>query len=930
MKKIILTTMLICLFSQLIFSQTQTATVTGKITNEKNETLPYVTVRVKTGKEATQTDMQGKFSLKVSSLPVILVISSAEYDEKEVSVSNSDEVAVSLTGNDKTLGEVVIGAGGDSRLKGKLINAPVSYETVTKKDFNNSPSDPYGAVLSKKGLDVTLSSITYKTYSTRGFNGSGSSRVNQIMDGMDNQAPGLNFSVGNFVGLTDLDIESIEILPGASSALYGPGGMNGTIILNSKSPFAKNNSGLSLIVKNGITDVGKYQRDKVGGYYDYTLRWSKNFNDKFAFKIGAQYTQANDWLANDTTNYLRSGASGKVVPGTRQTDPNYDGVNVYGDETSFNVHAMPGPVGPVDLWALVGQGIKIAYPQLGPGIDAALRLTSAPLPISRTGYNEIDVIDPKTKNIKLNGALHYKFNKGTEAIIAGHYGTGNTVYTGNNRYAFKDIKIGQYKIELRNKNWFIRGYTTQENAGEAYTATVTSQYFNESWKPSGTWYQQYAQNYLVPAASLWLQTYMQTGSAATADAAVVAANMNFHNMGRSAADQGRPIPGSAQFKHGFDSVRSVPLPKGGLFVEKSQLWMGEGQYNFSDKIKFAEVIIGANAKKYILDSKGTVFIDTLEAIKINELGAYAQVTKKLFSDKLSLGVSGRYDKNENFKGKFTPRVTALVRVAEGHNLRFSYQTAYKFPTTQQQWIRLNVGNVMLLGGLPWVTDFMNTKVFPTYVYNPPVPLAPYTYKELKPESMRSFEAGYKGYINKKLLIDMYAYFGKYTDFLGRIVLVQPTNNNKLYSVVTNSETEVKTWGAGIGFDYKMAKNFFSFFNAYTDNLTDVPSGFQAGFSTPKYRLNAGFGNSGLGKKKNLGFNINLRWQDEFYWESGGLADGTVKAYTTLDAQVNYKLPKIRSMIKLGGTNITNKFYQTGFGNPYIGGMYYISFGYNIL
>ena len=163
-----------------------------------------------------------------------------------------------------------LGASGDARLRGKLINAPIPIEIVTKKDFNNSPSDFYGTVLSKKGLDVTLSSITYKTYSTRGFNGSGSSRVNQIMDGMDNQAPGLNFSVGNFVGITDLDIESIEILPGASSALYGPGGMNGTIILNSKNPFKT--PGLSLIVKNGVTDIGKMQRDKAGLYSDYTFR----------------------------------------------------------------------------------------------------------------------------------------------------------------------------------------------------------------------------------------------------------------------------------------------------------------------------------------------------------------------------------------------------------------------------------------------------------------------------------------------------------------------------------------------------------------------------------------------------------------------------------------------------------------------------------
>ena len=892
MKKIILTTMLIFLISQVIFSQTQTTTVTGKITNEKNEPLINATVKVKNGKERAMTNEQGVFVLSISSLPVILIVSATEHDEKEISVASADEVSIILQSNEKTLGEVEVHANGDARLKGKVMDKAISYEIQTKRDFNQSPSDAYGSLLTKKGLDVTVSSITYKTYSTRGFNGSGSSRVNQLMDGMDNQAPGLGFSVGNFVALSDLDIESIEILPGASSALYGPGGVNGTILINSKNPFKS--PGLSLQIKNGITDVGKKQRDKIGGYYDYSLRWAKNFNDKFAFKIGAQYIQANDWLANDTTNYLRSGASGKVVPGTRQTDPNYDGVNVYGDETSLNIKAIAGQMVPTYL-----------PPQALPLVPD--------VNVSRTGYNEIDVIDPKTKNIKLNGALHYKFKGGVEAILAGHWGTGNTVYTGNNRYALKDIKIGQYKFELKHNNWFLRGYTTQEDAGEAYTATVTSQYFNEAWKPSGLWYPEY------------IGAFVQARGGGASESMA-------HTIARSYADRNRPAAGSTQFKHMFDSVRNVPISKGGgLFVENSQLWMGEGQYNFSDKIKFAEVIVGGNIKKYILSSEGTLFIDQIGSpIKINEWGVYAQATKKLFSDKLVLGISGRYDKNENFEGKFTPRFTSLFKLSEGHNLRASYQTAYKFPTTQQQWIKLNVGNVVLLGGLPWILDTMNVKAFPTYVYNPSTPPAPYTYEVLKPESMSSFEIGYKGYIDKKLLIDAYAYFGKYTNFLGRIVLLQPTNNNKLYSIVTNSDNEVKTWGAGIGFDYRMAKNFFSFLNAYTDNLTDVPSGFQAGFSTPKYRLNAGFGNSGLGKKKVIGFNVNLRWQDEFYWESGGLADGAVKAYTTLDAQVNYKLPKIKSMIKLGGTNVTNKYYQTGFGNPYIGGMYYLSFAYNIL
>jgi outer membrane receptor protein involved in Fe transport len=893
MKKIILMLML-GFIGQVIFSQDQTA-ITGKITNDKNEPLHGVTVKVKNGKEITTTDAEGKFSLKVAKLPVVLLVTSAEYDEKEVPVANANGVTIIMTTVSKTLEGVIVGETGDSRLRGKLISRPYSIEIV--KDFVNLPTDPYSSILPKKGMDVTVSSMTYKTYSTRGFNGSGSSRVNQLMDGMDNQAPALNFAVGNFIGLTDLDIESIEILPGASSALFGPGGVNGTIILNSKSPFKS--PGLSIQLKNGITEIGKKQRDNVAGFYDYSLRYAKNFNNKFAFKVGFQYVRGIDWLANDSSNYKRVGSNGFVIPGTRQSDPNYDGVNVYGDETSVDIR-------PFILGAFGGNVPAPFQPYM-----------ASPFLISRTGYDEKDLIDPETKNIKINGALHYKLTRDIEAAIAGHWGKGNTVFSGNGRYAFKDIRVGQYKVELRHKNWFLRGYTTQEDAGEAYSAGITAQFVNEAWKRSyntsnisGSWYPQYTGAFLTAKS--------QGASDAVAHAAA-----------RAFADQGRPAAGSTQFNQLFDAVRKTPIPNGGLFKETSQMWMGEGQYNFSDRIKFAEVIIGGNVKKYILDSDSTLFHEPNGPIKISEWGAYAQAAKKFFEDRLTITLAGRYDKNENFDGKFTPRVTALIGVAKNNNIRLSYQTAYKFPTTQQQWIRLNLGNVTLLGGLPWVNDYMNVKAYPTFLYTPPT-TSPFVYKKLKPESMRSFEIGYKGSFNKKLLLDMYAYFGKYRDFTGRILLVQPSNNNKLYSIVTNSETEIKAWGAGIGFDYEMANNFFSSFNAYTDNLTNVPTGFMADFNTPKYRLNAVFGNRGFGTEDRFGFSASLRWQDEFFWYGGGLADGTVPAYTTIDAQVNYKLPKIKSMIKLGGTNLTNSYYRTGFGNPHIGGMYYVSFGYNIL
>jgi outer membrane receptor for ferrienterochelin and colicin len=493
----------------------------------------------------------------------------------------------------------------------------------------------------------------------------------------------------------------------------------------------------------------------------------------------------------------------------------------------------------------------------------------------------------------------------------GYWATGNSVYTDDNRYALKGIKIGQYKLEVKHKKWFFRTYTTQEDAGEAYSATVATQYLNEAWKRSEQWYPEYVGAYLGALGQ----------GAGPAQA---------HTIARGYADIGRPEPGSAQFNQIFDQVRKTPIPNGGRFKEKSQLWMTEGQYTFGNASRSAEVIVGGNYKNYVLNSGGTLFIDTTGAIKIDEIGAYAQVTRKLFADHLTLTASGRFDKNENFKAQFTPRFAALIKAAKDHNIRMSYQTAYRFPGNLSQWIRLDIGaDFLLLGGLPWVMDYMNATKDPVHQVNGDgtIDPNPYQYRDFRPETMRSFEIGYKGVINNKLLVDAYAYFGKYQDFIGRIGLYQPSTGNA-YSIVVNSSNEVKTHGFGLGVDYKMGNNFSMFFNGYSDVITDVPSGFKSYFNTPKYRMNAGFANSGLGKSEKFGFNVMMRWQDAFDWE-GELANGPLSAFTTVDAQVSYKLSRIKSVIRLGGTNIFNRYYKNAFGNPQIGGLYYAGFVYNL-
>ena len=130
------------------------------------------------------------------------------------------------------------------------------------------------------------------------------------------------------------------------------------------------------------------------------------------------------------------------------------------------------------------------------------------------------------------------------------------------------------------------------------------------------------------------------------------------------------------------------------------------QYNFSENVKVAEVLLGANFKQYVLNSEGTIFADSADRIKINEVGVYALIAKKLFNDILKLTASGRYDKSTNFKGRFTPRFSAVITPAKDHNIRLSYQTAYRFPSTQNQWINLTVGGgVYLIGGLPQLRDY---------------------------------------------------------------------------------------------------------------------------------------------------------------------------------------------------------------------------------
>ncbi|MBC7947307.1 MAG: carboxypeptidase-like regulatory domain-containing protein [Chitinophagaceae bacterium] len=981
-----------CLFS--IAALAQTITVSGVVRNSSSkESVPAVSVVVKGTSQGTYTNSDGEFSIKVAKLPVVLVFSSAGgYDNYEVTVNDAAaKIDVELKPN-VTMGQEVVVA--TTRTPTRILEAPVTVERLGGAALRSiAAPNYYEAISNLKGVDMHTASLTFRTVTTRGFISSGNTRLNQLIDGMDNQAPGLNFSVGSIVGLTELDVDNIELLSGASSALYGSGGMNGTLLLTSKNPFKY--QGLSYNIKQGIMHVDGKQR-AAAPFYDWSMRWGKAIGSKWAFKIAGQLTKGSDWQADDYRNKQQIGVLSKVVGGNRSNDPNFNGINIYGDEASANMNSFAQLVVGQTRAAILPTGLDVVsllnsyfgaignpvYPtnaQLAgfytfAGFPAAVRTAlqnpaimtpvNNMLPfyngvrngyfqsssVSRTGYEEKALVDYNTLNVKLTGGLHYKINNNIEASINSYFGTGTTVYTGADRYSLRNLKIAQHKLEVRGKTWFVRGYTTQENAGESYNATAVGVFINSKWKANSTWFPQYIGTFSEGRR-------LNQGAAS---------DMTLHAAARAAADQGRLIPGTAAFNAALKEGRSTPIKfGGGLFLDKSDLWAGEGQLNLSDALSFSdklEIITGVQWKQWVMNSQGTLFADNTDSIgytkvspvgniKINETGGYIQLRKKFLNEVLTLTAAGRYDKQTNFEGRFTPRFTAVIKVAKDNNIRLSYQQAYRFPTNQNQYISLITGAGALIGCLPEFQDYYKlNSTRPGYTAasilayraggNPlnTALLQQAVYKEVKPETVSSYELGYKGIIEKRLFVDAYVYYSVYKDFLATIGIGQSNTSNPqqtdLFSPFTtgnvsytqNSTDQVKAIGWGIGMEYQFIRDFIIYGNVFSDELKDVPSELVTFFNAPKYRVNIGVRNENV--YRGVGFNVVAKWQDNNYYE-GTFVTGTLPYFTWVDAQITYRPTKSKSVWRLGGTNIGNNYYRTGFGSPYVGGLYYISYGWNI-
>ena len=925
-------------------------TVTDKLTKEP---IPGVSVMVKGKTVGSSTNQNGKFSFTTTEKPPFtLSVSFVGYNNVERTVTGTATNLSFELESGAILGqEVVVSA---SRTPERILESPVTIERMGQAQIKEAAAPSfYDAIQNIKGVEMSTQSLTFRSYNTRGFNANGNTRFNQLIDGMDNQAPGLNFSVGNIVGITELDVDNVELLPGASSALYGAGGISGTLLMTSKDPFKY--PGVSWQYKTGINHVND-ANTSTQPFNQFDLRMAKSWNNKFGAKFAFSFLQAKDWFGTNDSNYNRIENAPKA--GTRQSDPGYDGVNVYGDEVNQNLMGVAKTVvggfaaaSPATYASIVNAiGLGTSYATLKAGYDPtpvgpylpfiyslATGKTSNQL-VSRTGYNEIDLVDYNTKSLKMSGGLYYNFTPTIQLSAQANWGTGTSVYTGSDRYSLRNFNIGLYKLELKGQDFSVKAYTTQERSGDSYISSILASYVNEmdkSSKGQTGWFATYASVYSD-----------KKSSGETEEAAHVAA--------RAAADANRSKVGTAAFAAKVDQIKntyiSQPGAYGAKFNDKTNLYHYEGMYNFSRLFNNAvEFQVGASARRYDLNSGGTIFDDLNREIDIDEYAAFGQLGKK-FGEAFKLTVAGRYDKSQNFEGRFTPRVTGVWTVAKNNNIRASFQTGFRNPTTQGQYIDLSVGGgtQRLIGGIP---EFLNkyqlltNKPYTEASYRDYVEsqiasptgtgdntlLKQYNFdpRGVRPERVTAYELGYKGLLGSNFLIDVYGFMNEYQDFITAVNVYQDQGATAdprypKFGVPVNATGKVKSYGGAFGLDYVRGKYTFSG-NVSYNKLSDLPATYQNDFNTPEIRYNLGISNREI--FKNVGFNVNYRWQDKFNWLSS-FAGGEVPAFGTVDAQVNLKVPSVQSVIKIGGSNILNKYYITSYGNPEVGAMYYVSLAFN--
>jgi iron complex outermembrane receptor protein len=480
------------------------------------------------------------------------------------------------------LSDVVVTA---SRLEEDLGKSPVSIEKLsTRSIYQAAAPSFFDALENVKGIQMLVPSVGFKVINTRGFGNTTNVRFVQMVDGMDNQAPHLGAPIANMLGPNDLDIYTIEIIPGTASALYGMNAINGLANFITKDPFTT--AGLSVQQKTGINRI----RNGAKPFSETSIRWAKVVSSKLALKLNATYMRGTDWVADDRQD-LNPKANGSTGL-TGGDNPALDAVNSYGNESSNR---------------------------------RTLNLNGKNYVVARTGYFEKEVVDYSIRNLKADAAIHYAFTPEKKLIYTYRFANLDNIYQRSNRFRLEDYQLQQHGLAYKSPSLQVRAYLTFENTGKSYNARSMAENIDRSFKSDDQWFADYSNRF---------QAAIQFGESVSAA----------HHTARSFSDEGRPQPGSAEFNSLIQKLGSINnWDIGAALRVKARLLHTEGQLNLTknllhhfNAITGIELLAGFDYRTYIIIPDGNYFINPEESgenILYSKTGGFIQASKT-FHEKL--------------------------------------------------------------------------------------------------------------------------------------------------------------------------------------------------------------------------------------------------------------------------------------------------------
>ena len=295
--------------------------ISGTIVDtEDGVAIPGASVFILGTTNGSATDFDGNFTITTSrDLPIKIEVSSLGYTSQIIDVTSADQnLSIQLELGSDFLDEVIISA---SRRPEKIVDAPASVSVISARKIANSSEaiDPIRHLMNVPGVTVANYTANSMNIEMRSGNGLLGTAVLPLLDYRVISTPAARSNFSYQYGLSNLDLERIEVIRGTNSALYGPGVEGGVVHFITKKAIDHPGTSAELYTGN-LSSRGGAVRHAYA-----------NKSKTFGYKLNVKYNEGNDFgldLVEDAgristfyTTISHPAIKNKVVDATQSGTP---------------------------------------------------------------------------------------------------------------------------------------------------------------------------------------------------------------------------------------------------------------------------------------------------------------------------------------------------------------------------------------------------------------------------------------------------------------------------------------------------------------------------------------------------------------------------------------------------------------------------------